>query len=219
MEIFFHCSYKHNLSVKRIYLYITGKMSINKVPNRLRESFACFFLNSNGVSNSLDIKCILAGILDKGPRTNALIAAVCQFMHELMIKKTYFLSLSSHSFHSQLFGEQIAKPRNEALPFFHELVEWFLQQKRSSDIDSIIEQLIEIAVYVILFNKVSCKRIETTFNMFLDCFDFVIHYQTNEHESRFNSKICSCETYKRSGDCNCENVDLDYGKHDDFSMS
>ena len=183
------------------------------LPQKLRDSFAALYVTTDCLPYVLDIKCKVYEICRQGKRSAYLHQALTQLCLTILNEQEKLCKLSQLTYRSPVYRETGERTHNDCLQFFQLVCEEFLKNEEAK-CDDICEHLKEVATYVTLFNGVIAMRINCVHRLFDALFEYLCSYSPHEE---FGARVCECETFRRSGDCNCPIEDI--AKDDDDNMS
>ena len=186
-------------------------MTTYSLPERLRKTFATLFVVKGPLPYALDVKCRIHGLLSKGHRAAYVHQALSQFCMVMLQNKDILCGVAERGFASPVYSEAGPFVTDDCLEFFDEL---YTEFEKNDEVmcDVICLHLRDLAKYLIFFNDVREIRIASVISLLEAAFDCLCDYQLGKDS---DTKLCTCETYRKSGDCGCAPNVFDSDTEDD----
>ena len=187
-------------------------MAVYTPDKEFDDGFASLFL-ADSVPYHLDVQYIIAPKLDYQIHASYVLQTVTNFCLEMMNLQEDLESLAKQSFCSEYFkiSGDFAVAKSER--FFECLCNEAIEIGVTK-FDALISYFKEEAKYIVIFHNVKVSRVIQVMNVFVGLFNFLTTHEPLAI-SKFDVRKCDCETFKRSGDCNCQISDLHIEIHDD----
>ena len=191
------------------------------ITDDLKNAFVSLFIAFDGVPNTIDINAELQKAfmkIETKKEANDILNGICSIVHALMTSKEFFEEAKKVSFSSVLYkSHQFFTDKESAQQLIPELVQYIRMRPNQWQIDDMAMWLQELAFHTLVFNNTANDRIEKVMKVFSDVFDYTTTYKAYNYRSDHDSRICECDTYKKSGDCDCPIKDVNDASDSDVS--
>ena len=170
------------------------------MPKSLSESFTSLLIYEGALPRTLDVKRVLNSRINKRYRASHLHMGLCHFC--VMMMKHY----SQQPMRTKIYyhSDNISDNKDKCIQFFEELCTEIIFHEEN-ELNDIFSHLIELSKKLIVMHEVGGKRLTELLSLYESIIDFLLIYQ---HTPAWFTRYCPCETYHKSGECNCEIKDV-----------
>ena len=165
----------------------------------IAQSFSALFLKRMNVPSYCDALMVLRSQLDICKYPPILCNFLVMLFTHLEMMEEKLLALAKLSVPSSYFSCQHIINPSLPLKFFELVTEAVNITHDGSQIENYFS---ELAMYIVIFNKVPETRVKEVIDLIAKVNQFVKNYDMNYLHLN-DTKVCNCDEYSASGDCYC----------------